>query len=238
MDFLKYGREAQESLEKQSQSFSDNVWRFYLQKGQQAQIIFLDGVFVVEEGSKYFQDWPFLRVHTFIKRTPIKNVIPCLVGTEYDVCPLCEQDSYAEPVMVSSVIHMNHTSKEGVTAPVKKIWYMPKSVIAELTLEAEEDGGVQYKKCIVQRTKDKKSQYKTGRFKVVNMEDLQEELGTEFDMSPFEYKEVIKLYTAQDMYRMRILERPIGDNSHIANISAFDFEDGLPADAEFEDVPF
>jgi hypothetical protein len=201
-NFLKYGAEARQALEKAEaeQTGSYEPFRFWMKSGEEAKVTFLDGE-LHEDGMLAV---PMFYEHR-IRHNGRWTQFVCTEAQE--PCPLCAADN--RPALVGALTVIDHRKIEGrskVYHMEKKLFVCKKRTIQLLTKQAEKRGGLTGVTFEVERSNDERSVSVGDNFDFVKKTDLDtiaEKLGPE-KAQPFDYEQVITYRDAATLVAMGV----------------------------------
>jgi hypothetical protein len=214
MNFLKTREEANSIKAENSAAFSNaRNFRFKLNQNSTGYMIFLDDI-----GER-----SFLLEHQFQTKKAdgtinYYNYETCIRDIEGE-CPLCDSGSRPTLVAVSTVFDLTeYTKKDGTIAgPRKKLIVLKKGGQDRFLRKQEKLGGLKYKKFEVYRSSDQKAEA-TGTDaefeKEIDPKVLEqfcpEDEKFEDWIKPFDYAEVFKPKTAQELRAAMGMSEPVG----------------------------
>jgi hypothetical protein len=204
MTFLKYGKEARREaavIDEQRKEADNKVWRFFVKRGGQRKITFLDGELL--EGSEggelsmvtYYEHNLYLNGHW-------RNFYVC-TGNEQEPCPLCEEGKTRSLVAVFTVVdHTEYTDRNGQTHKDQVMLLVAKRQTQKLLeYKAVQHGGLAGVTFNVARMDEDQSAAVGTLFDFVEKNPV-EEVYKRYDAKPFKYEEIIKYRTPAELRKM------------------------------------
>lgn len=222
--FLKKGKEgeqitkqAEAEVERRREQSGNTVFRYWMPEGAEQRITFLDG----ELSEAGLLDVPRYWEHNLLINGSWKNWFPCVKDEE--PCPLCEIKPPSLVYVFSIIDHREWEDKNGKTHQHERKLYVCKGdTYKRLSKIAEKRDGLTGATFDVARIGDK-SENVGNDFDFVEKLSLKE-LRKKYDLEksgetgnnkvclPYDYEEVIKYYTGEELRNMGLGsgEAPVG----------------------------
>ncbi len=216
VSFLKRGRAAQEAFAKaeaeaEVRNAQGKARRFWVKDGEEAVITFLDGK-LTSEG---LLDAVQFNEHKAQLNGSWRNYFPCTAGEE--PCPLCQQNNHASLVSLFTVLdHRKWKDRAGkVHRHERKLFVAKRDTFKRLQKFASKRGGLVGWQVSISRLGERTPEVGTD-FDFIEqhrLKDLAVELKLKpEDCKPFDYDEVIRYYTADELRDMGFGQHVVGQH--------------------------